>query len=159
MEKDKMKTGYLTCVTVLDYEEYEKIISMAAKMTAFEDDFKQQEHEKRFSNKDLLKDIYTYGTIYLVTIDDFSVITFVEPDDGYRDRTVTLVIPAINYKSLPKPVWVKYSFDSDTENIYGSALTIKNSKDKPIFNCCTKNLDDWYPSGIINYFPENMWTV
>ena len=66
-----MKTGYLTCVTVLEYEEFLKIISMAAKMTAFEDDFKQQEHEKRYSNKDLLKDIYSYETIYLVTIDDF----------------------------------------------------------------------------------------
>lgn len=159
MLNDEMKTGYLTCVTVLEYEEFLKIISMAAKMTAFEDDFKQQEHEKHYSNKDLLKDIYSYETIYLVTIDDFSVITFVEPDDGYRDRTVTLVIPAINYKPLPKPVWVKYRLYLSTSSEYASALVIHNSKDEPIFNCCTENLDDWYPAGIINYAPENMGTV
>ena len=159
MENGELKFGYLTCVTVLDYEEYVKIISIAARMTAFEDDFKQQEHERRFSNKDLLKDIYSYETIYLVTIDDFSVITFVEPDDGYRDRTVTLVIPAINYKPLPKPVWVKYSLDAQTNDMYGSALVIKNSKDEPIFTCCTEDLNDWYPRGIINYSPENMGIV
>ena len=151
-----MKTGYLTCVTVLEYEEFVKIINIAAKMTAFEDDFKQQEHEQHFTNKENLKDIYDYETIYLVTIDDFSVITFVEPDDGYRDRTITLVIPAINYKPLPKPVWVKYRFDRDTADIYGSALVIHNSKDETIFNCCTEDLNDWYPSGVINYYPENM---
>jgi len=159
MENGEMKTGYLTCVTVLEYEEFVKIISMAAKMTAVEDDSKQHEHEKRYSNKDLLKDIYSYETIYLVTIDDFSVITFVEPDDGYRDRTVTLVIPAINYKPLPKPVWVKYRLDVSTGSRYESALVIHNSKDETIFNCCTENLDDWYPCGIINYSPENMGTV
>lgn len=156
MENGEMKTGYLTCVTVLEYEEFVKIINIAAKMTAFEDDFKQQEHEKRYSNKEKLKDIYDYETIYLVTIDDFSIITFVEPDDAYRDRTVILIIPAINYKPLPKPVWVKYRFDKDTTDIYASALVIHNSKDETIFNCCTENLDDWYPSGIINYLPENM---
>ena len=159
MENGEMKTGYLTCVTVLEYEEFLKIINIAAKMTAFEDDFKQQEHKKRFSNKDLLKDIYSYETIYLINIDDFSVITFVEPDDGYRDRTVTLVIPAINYKPLPKPVWVKYRLYVSTGSEYASALVIHNSKDETIFNCCTENLDDWYPSGIINYLPENMGTV
>lgn len=159
MENGEMKTGYLTCVTVLEYEEFVKIINIASKMTAFEDDFKQQEHEQHFTNKENLKDIYDYETIYLVTIDDFSVITFIEPDDGYRDRTITLVIPAINYKPLPKPVWVKYRFDRDTADIYGSALVIHNSKDETIFNCCTENLDDWYPSGVINYFPENMGVV
>ena len=159
MENCEMKTGYLTCVTVLEYEEFVKIINIASKMTAFEDDFKQQEHEKRFSSKDNLKDIYDYETIYLVTIDDFSVITFVEPDDAYRDRTVILIIPAINYKPLPKPVWVKYRLDRDTENIYSSPLVIHNSKDETIFNCCTEDLNDWYPSGVINYFPENMGTV
>ena len=159
MENGEMKTGYLTCVTVLEYEEFVKIINIAAKMTAFEDDFKQQEHEKRFSNKELLKDIYDYETIYLVTIDDFSIITFVEPDDGYRDRTVILIIPAINYKPLPKPVWVKYRFDRDTADIYGSALVIHNSKDETIFNCCTEDLNDWYPSGVVHYLPENMGVV
>ena len=154
-----MKTGYLTCVTVLEYEEFVKIINIASKMTAFEDDFKQQEHEQRYTIKEKLKDIYDYETIYLVTIDDFSVITFVEPDDGYRDRTVILIIPAINYKPLPKPVWVKYRFDRDTADIYGSALVVHNSKDETIFNCCTEDLNDWYPSGVINYFPENMGTV
>jgi len=159
MENGEMKTGYLTCVTVLEYEEFVKIINIASKMTAFEDDFKQQEHEQRYTIKEKLKDIYDYETIYLVTIDDFSVITFVEPDDGYRDRTVILIIPAINYKPLPKPVWVKYRFDRDIADIYGSALVVHNSKDETIFNCCTEDLNDWYPSGVINYFPENMGTV
>lgn len=111
-----------------------------------------------------MKDVETV----LFKVDEINYLAYVDPDDGYRSRSVLLKLPEQMNLITPFPVPIPVTIEVDKEDSYNPYADDEDDDDdsyrqtdrwniilnycgKPLLEIGTKNIDDYYPAGVINY--------
>lgn len=104
----------------------------------------------------------------LFKVDEINYLAYVDPDDGYRSRSVLLTLPEQMDLITPFTKPIPVTIEVDRENSYNPYADeddedddtfrqvdrwdiILNYHGNPLLEIGTKDIDDYYPAGVINY--------
>jgi len=99
-----------------------------------------------------------YGDDYLICIDGINYLMIEDLNDGYRSNMLDPEITdrEIKNKFEEQEVFIKHRTDGHYSGEEADVMEIYSMSGDLILEIGTENIDDYYPSAIFNYSPENM---
>ncbi len=98
------------------------------------------------------------ANVYLFVLDGITYKAVEDPADGYRSmcKELEICIDKVSYRFPPQKVVGKMKDDDK----YGNNDVIQFYDfitDKLVLEIGTENYDDWYPTCVMNWYPENLF--
>ena len=93
-------------------------------------------------------------------LDGITYTAIEDPDDGYRSSLDKIIVSGTKVTNTFEPVEVLVSYRDKTEGIYKGSCEILDFTDtkngKRVMEIGTDDSDDYYPSFVANWSPENL---